>query len=149
MTESVKYFPYRMFRVKPKWALGPCPKLPLPNEVRKLYTEMYDCLYAGLYAASAMVARALIETVLINHEGDKGAFQKHVDGLHAKGLISDHSKKLLEASLEIGHAAIHRGYWPEEERVHLIIEVIENLMLTLYGNIEVGKLAFGVPPRRR
>jgi len=64
-----------------------------------------------------MGARALVDIFMTEHLGDIGGFQQKLDSLENEGYLSKVNRQVLEAALEAGHAAAHRGHKAEEETV--------------------------------
>lgn len=81
-----------------------------------------------------MGVRSLIEQVMIDKIGDKGTFKNNLDEFERRGFISKTQKEILEPVLDAGHAAIHRNYKPSMKDVVSLIDIVENIIESLYVN---------------
>ncbi|TLD68680.1 DUF4145 domain-containing protein [Phragmitibacter flavus] len=154
---SINYYPPATFRRMPTWThamtLVDGQKLAiiwLPEFVTRLIPEIYSALHSKCYALAAMGVRALLESIMIDQVGDNGSFQKQLYNLQIAGGISPRQKKIIEDTLEIGHASIHRNFSPSRLDIISSLDIAEGLIETIY--INEGKAQFlknKVPQRRK
>lgn len=117
---------------------------PLPELMR----ETYEALRAGQYRLAAMGLRAIIDVVLAESVGDLGDFPKKLDAAVEAGHISKTQREALDHAVQLGHAATHRGFKPEEEEMSLALDVVEGVIAALYYHKKhAAKLSARVPPR--
>jgi hypothetical protein len=67
--------------------------------------------------------------------------------LQDAGYLSSKNADVLDAALDVGNAASHRGYKPKEEHVMAVMDIVENL---LHGTIlqkTADELRKATPPR--
>lgn len=119
---KVEYYPPQISRQLPKWQED------LPEEMRELLLEVYSALHADSRRLAVMGARALVDLYMTNELGDIGGFAQKLKELENKGLISKPNKEYLDAALEAGHAAAHRGHKAQNEEVNQVIDIVENLL---------------------
>jgi hypothetical protein len=79
-----------------------------------------------------MGARALIDLVMLDKVGDTGTFSEKLKALVSQGYVSTLNREFLEAALEAGHAATHRGHEPTTADVNRMMDIIENLLQAVY-----------------
>jgi hypothetical protein len=95
-----------------------------------------------------MGIRALLEQVMISKVGDGGSFQEQLEAFEKAGYISFIQRDAMKATLEVGHAAMHRAYTPTEEDVKVALDIVEGVMAPLYHHrAQAEKMADRVPPR--
>jgi hypothetical protein len=124
---TVDYFPPRVSRRLPAWHYE------LPNSnMQSLLKEVYAALYADSRRLAMMGARTLIDMVFVEKVGDRGTFQQKLAELVAKGFVSQRNGRFLEAALDAGSAAAHRGHLPTAVDVNRVMDIIENLLQAVY-----------------
>lgn len=147
---EVAYFPPSIFRRPPSWfdelwrALSEEDQL-----VESLLQEIYIATQNDLSRLAAMGVRALLEQIFISRVGDNGSFSNNLSAFTKSGYITELQKQRLEAILEAGHAAMHRGYKPEKESLSTLLDITEHIIESVFlheGKIE--QLRLQVPKRR-
>jgi len=119
---ETEYYPPQISRQIPRW----CDEL--PQEWEELLKEVYIALHADSRRLVLMGARALVDLYMNEKLGDIGGFAQKIKSLEAGGLISKSNKAVLEAALEAGHAAAHRGHKARANEVNQVIDIVENLL---------------------
>lgn len=119
---EITYYPPRIERRLPEW------KDALPTEMAALVVEVYAALQADSRSLAAMGARALIDMVIVKEVGDAGSFPQKLSALQEAGFLSTRNREVLEAVLDLGSAAAHRGYRPERDHLEAAIDIVENLL---------------------
>lgn len=117
--------------------------------VPRLLRQIYTAYHSQSYALAAMGIRALVEQTMIDKIGDKGNFGTNLKEFEAAGYLSAVQRKFLETTLELGHAAIHRGYEPTTEDIRRSLDITEPILETVYiheGHAE--HLQKSVPSRK-
>jgi len=141
-TQKVRYFPPPVARLKPHWFNE------LPSDLQKLLSEIYRSLDADTRALPMMGARAVLDRVIFDTIGDVGSFEQKLEKLEAGRHISAKGREILDAALDVGNAAAHRGYAPTVKHVHSVIDIVENLVHSTYVLERVAKeIKKDTPPR--
>jgi len=117
-----EYYPPQISRQLPKWLNE------LPDEWCGLLKEVYLALHADSRRLALMGARTLIDLYMNEQLGDIGGFAQKIKKLELEGLISKPNKEILEAALDMGHAAAHRGHKARVNEVNQVIDIVENLL---------------------
>ena len=140
---EITYYPPRIGRRLPPW------KKELSDEMGQLLEEVYAALQADSRRLAMMGARAVIDIVILNEVGDVGSFAQKLERLQNTGFISVKNREVLEAALDVGNAASHRGYQPERKHVHLVIDIVENLLQTTILQKTLDGLRNSTPKRKK
>lgn len=119
---EVEYYPPQISRQIPKWSEE------LPQEWLELLKEIYLALHADSRRLALMGARTLVDLYMSEKLGDIGGFSQKIKKLETDGLISKPNKAVLDAALEVGHAATHRGHKARAIEVNQVIDIVENLL---------------------
>jgi hypothetical protein len=139
---AVNYYPPPIYRRPPRW------RYRLPQDLRALLDEIYQALQNDSRSLATMGTRTLVDMFMLQAIGDTGSFAKKLNKLRDKGLISPQGRDILEAALDAGSAAAHRGYKPEIGDLVAVMDIVENL---LEGAFQLPKVAArlkkSVPPR--
>lgn len=149
----VSYYPPPIFRRQPKWLLGmeglhfivsPISFVP------RLFKEVYTALHDDCPSLAAMGIRALLERVMITQVADQGTFAKNLLAFQEQGFISVRQQEVLEATLEVGHASIHRAYDPTPDDLRMTLDITENILESVYvSGDQAKKLKQRVPPKNQ
>lgn len=107
---------------RPDWLIS------LHEPVRDVMNEVYRGVDFDLRAISAMGIRAVIDMVLVDLVGDVGGFEKKLNQMVAKGLLTEMSRSHMLAAIEAGNAAAHRGHIPDRVDVLTLLGICENLL---------------------
>ncbi len=94
--------------------------------------EVYTALDANSRALSMMGARAVVDIVLVAQVGDSGGFAAKLKLAEEAGTLSKKNREVLDAALDAGSAAAHRGHVAKTEDVHAVIDIVENLLQAEY-----------------
>lgn len=137
------YFPPRLSRRGPAWFS----RLTIPREYAELMAEIYTALHAGSSRLAMMGARAVIDAIIRRNVGDQGTFSLGLESLVKKHLISEKQCTSLIAAIGAGHAAAHRSYRPEIEDLHIVMDIIENLIYNELSSQDIEGLKSRTPPR--
>jgi hypothetical protein len=141
------FFPPRTFRRTPKWLVD----LRAADDVLTgLLNEVYVALQNDQLRLAAMGIRAVLEHIMISKVGDKGSFTKNIHAFEDAGHVSGIQRKHLEAILDVGHAAIHRGYSPTQGDLITLTDLTEVIVQTMYlHGDQVEALKKRVPSRMK
>jgi hypothetical protein len=141
---DVKLLPPGLRRRKPEWLWQ------VDSRFRQLFDEVYAALDAGTLAVPVMGARAILDLVIQDRVRNHRTFAQGLDALTDKGFISKHDRGILDAAVEAGNAAAHRGFFPTEEHAHGVVEIVEHVVSSLYVLKAAAKgLKKATPKRRR
>ncbi len=136
-----EFYPPQISRKLPEWYRE------LPEEWSELLKEVYTALHADSRCLVLMGTRALVDLYMNNQLGDIGGFAQKIKKLEKDGLISKPNKIVLDAALEAGHAAAHRGYKPRASEVNQVIDIVENLLHSYILMSTAEKLKAKTPSR--
>lgn len=140
-----EYFPPRTYRRAPRWL----DQEEVPAYVRGSLTEIYVAVQNGARSLAGMGIRALLENLMIEKIGDQGTFAKNLQAFAIAGHVSRGQFELLESTLEIGHATMHRGFVPDDAALVACLDVSESVVQAIYVFPSVSEsLRSVVPPRR-
>jgi len=139
---DVRYFPPPVSRHAPKWSWR------LPAQQKAVLAEVYRSLDADNRSLPIMGARTLVDLLMMEKVGDIGSFKHKLKELHVGGFVSTQNAEVLEAALDAGNAAAHRGHAPSAPDVNAVMDIVENLLQAVYvlpGTAQ--KLKKSTPPR--
>jgi len=114
------YFPARISRHKPQWLQD------LPDELRELLWEVYGALHADSPRLALMGIRAVVDVVILEKVGDVGTFREKLTALGEKGFVGRQQGEFLEAVLDAGSAAAHRGHAASAQELDFAMDIVEN-----------------------
>jgi hypothetical protein len=125
-TPRETHYPAVESRRLPKWALQ------LPDEFQELFREIYKALNAECPCLSTMGVRALIDQMLNDRVGDVGGFAMKLGEAVKNGLLTDAQRQMIEAAVEAGHAASHRGFRPTSQQLSDALDIAEHALMSGY-----------------
>lgn len=139
-----EYFPPLDSRVPPVWMSS------VPPGFQKLSEEVYRAINNGLYCLATMGARAIIDMMFTDQLGsNEGRFKDRLNELCKNGILGGIQKDILNVALDAGHATTHRGHVPKPMEVAQVMDIIENLLHTVYELKPVAeRLKKSIPARQ-
>jgi hypothetical protein len=151
-------FPPKQLRARPLWDMdfafssvfstvldGSSEKEHASDLLREVHVSLQNnCPRLGI-----MGIRALLEHIMVSKIGDQKSFIKNLKEFQNQGYISKIQEEALAHVLEIGHAAIHRSYSPSQAELIAALDIIENLIETIYINDEKSKHIDRNVPKRK
>ena len=125
--------------------------LSVPLEIANFLTEIYSALDNENLRLCALGIRALIEQVMISQVGEQGSLGKNVDAFFAAGHVASRDQgNFRSAIIGVGDAAMHRGYTPKVEDIHILLDISESLIASIFVHPERAKnVAAQIPPRSK
>lgn len=141
--EKTRYFPPRISRRSPRWEYS------LPYPARTLVTEICRALQADSSCLALMGARTLFDLLSVEKVGDVGGFVQKLDALERGKFIAAPQREVLEAVLDAGHAASHRGHVPHPSQLNAVMDIMENLLQAIYVLPSLAAALKQATPRRR
>jgi hypothetical protein len=122
----VVLYPPAVSRRSPNW------KHKLPSRISSLMDEIYNALHSDSRRLALMGARTVLDIVLSEKIGEAGGFDSKLAKLEESGFVGTQSLEYLKAALEAGHAASHRGFDPKKDQLAHVMDIIENMLQTIY-----------------
>jgi len=144
------YYPKKVLRQRKIAKNIDLPYSVLSYSLENLVCETYAAINNGLPIIAAIALRTLCDQILIIKVGDQGGFAKNLDECVKCGHISEKYKEIIKSALEIGHAAVHRGYSPSMKEVLAALDIVENTTeQLLVHEHKATALTAKVPPRKK
>lgn len=126
-------YPPRTIRREPQWLFDLMLSEMFINPVKhEFIKEIYRSLRNDNPRLAVIGIRALLEQIMFDHVGDKGSFNNTVNAFEKEGYISRVQKEIVVPLIEAGNASVHRGFKATEEQVVQLMDIVENLLETLY-----------------
>jgi DNA-binding PadR family transcriptional regulator len=120
-----------------------------PIDVFRTLQEVYDAVNLGILRLAAMGIRSVIEGIMIDKVMDHGTFTKNLDKFQEAGYLSIRQRNVIDAILDAGHAAMHRGWEPKGEDIDILLEITESVIQSVYFHEgKASNLERRIPPRR-
>ncbi len=121
----------------------------VPQNLRRIYKETIDCYNIDCLTLCGAGVRALVEGlckennildgVVEEQKADgtigikrKKDLQGKINGLYEKGKLTKKSAEILHEHRFLGNRAIHELSLPSKEELGFAIEIVENVLDTLY-----------------
>ncbi len=114
----------------------------------KLLQELYTGIGAQNWWLTMLGVRSLLEFVMIEKVGDNGSFVQNLENFLEGGYISKIQLDALGPLIEAGHATTHRGYHPTAADVNVVMDILENVLESIYVTTAKAK-KLKVPPRQK
>jgi ethanolamine ammonia-lyase large subunit len=88
--------------------------------------------------------------IILDKVGDRGSFQAKLQALQSEGYIASRARNVLDAALDAGNAAAHRGHNPNADTVNEVMDIIESLLEAIYRHDGIAeRLRASTPQRSR
>ncbi|GAB1056479.1 MAG: hypothetical protein WAqPseu_34820 [Shewanella algae] len=140
-------YPPKIIKKEPKWLYDLMVRDMLMNPYKSDFIrEIYIAIRNNTPRLAVIGIRALLEQIMIENVGDNKTFKNNLDKFEEEGFISKVQRMAVEPLVEAGHASTHRGFKAKIEEIIYLLDVIENLVESIYINKEIiSKIK--VPPR--
>lgn len=105
----------------------------VPENLRQVLREIEIAIPSKMTCLAVMGLRTVLDMFSSDLLGsNKGTFKEKLSQLKSKNLLHDRQIIILDAALEVGHAAIHRGHVPSEEDCLQVLKIVEHLLREHY-----------------
>ncbi|MCY7875084.1 DUF4145 domain-containing protein [Bacillus spizizenii] len=105
----------------------------LPEEIKKVYTEIRDCMSHQLYTAGVLLARKLLMNIAVDSGAKEGdSFVTYVNFLESEGIIPKDGKDWVDAIRQAGNIATHKIPSINQELAEEIVTFLEFLLRIKY-----------------
>ncbi len=134
LKEIVTYSPPKQTRRKPSLLSTVAGGLQfvMKDVISDLFDEIYIALHSECPRLAAMGIRSLMEHVIIDKVGDQGTFKKNLEEFQKRGFISESERTIVDTTLEVGHASIHRNHKPSMDVLTSCLDISEAIVNRLY-----------------
>ena len=92
--------------------------------------------------------RTLLDIYVVNKIEDVGTFKQKLIKLSEEVFIAKTKIKSLEAAIDSGNAAAHRGFKPETKILFQVLDIIENLLQSELVDRNVEEIK-NITPKRK
>lgn len=145
---KVSYWPSPIRRKAPDWIIQIDS---FDSNLGLLVGELYGTINNDLYVAAAIVVRTIFDGVSV-HLGINPAlsFVDKLQELETGGKISKDEKVALDALINAGSAAAHRGWRPKPQELDVMVSILETFLhRTFVLGQAARQLKESVPPRQK
>lgn len=140
-------WPPKISRKEPRWLFSLLVSENFNNPYKyEFLKEIYIALSNNNLRLAVIGVRALLEQVMIESVGDQKSFKENLNKFMENGYISRVQKDTIVPVLEAGHASMHRGFKAKKAEVEALVDVVENIIESIYINHQ--KLAKIAIPER-
>jgi hypothetical protein len=139
---EIEFYPPKVSRRKPDWVSS------ISEEMQELLQEIYTALHADSRRLALMGTRTIIDMLMLEKVGDLGSFKEKLKKLELDGYLGQKNRETLDAALEAGHAAAHRSFKPTAEQLTSVIDIVENLLHSIYILDSAGEKLKKITPER-
>lgn len=135
---------YKLNHIKPRYYFN------TPNVISRVYRETVDAFNSDMLILCSIGIRSLVEGICKAHKIEKGTITfkdkngdskskiskslgGKINGLAEEGIISIKSSNALQEHKFIGDTAVHSLEIPSNKALRLSIEILENILESLYA----------------
>jgi len=146
MGRKVEFYPPHEVWEKPNWLH----QLSEPSlkGIRELLDEVYGAVTLGNRRLALMGCRAVSERLMTKRVGDLGTFKLQLAAMLDQGHISQKDHDALDAAINAGSAAAHRGYCPKPDILDMVLGITERLVQSEFVDGHRDAIASTTPPRK-
>lgn len=121
-----EFYPPRISRRTPLW------KDKFPKQILAVVEEVYRALQSNSPRLAMIGARTIIDLVILDKVGDVGTFAEKLAALERQGYVGRKNREFVEAAIEAGSAAAHRGIASEIGDLNRVMDIVESLLESVY-----------------
>lgn len=104
----------------------------IPTLVKNAYYESVDSLNNGNYLLAAIGFRVTVEALCLQKGIDTGKLVTKINRLRDKGIITAADCERLHEARFMGNESAHQIEKPDREHLMMVLEVINNILNSLY-----------------
>ncbi|MHC8949598.1 DUF4145 domain-containing protein, partial [Sphingobacterium hungaricum] len=104
----------------------------LPDKIRIIYIETIESLTNNCYLLAGVGLRTIIEAVCIDQKITGRTLENKINNLVKNKLITEKDGQRLHSIRFLGNDSVHDMDVPNENKLKTALEVIENLLKSLY-----------------
>lgn len=120
----------------------------LPYNINRVYKETIDCYNNDILTLCAAGIRALVEGICLENKIKDGpveiidtagakqvrkeTLEGKINGLHEKGILTKENASVLHDHRLLGNEVLHRMTYPTKKTLSLAINIIENILDSIY-----------------
>ncbi|UZD97926.1 DUF4145 domain-containing protein [Pseudomonas corrugata] len=134
---DVSLYPNRTagrFRIDNHWHL--------PPDVRAAYEEVISAVNGGQPILAGLGVRVLIETICKNQNATGKSLLAKIDDLKTKGVLTHAGADILHKLRSMGNESAHEAKPSSGKQISLAMDVVENLLQSVYIHPSEAKSAF-------
>lgn len=105
----------------------------IPQSIKRIYSETIQAYNSELPTLCASGVRTTIAAVCRDKNIKKSDLKKEIDELKNKGIITNNFANALHENRFLGNDAVHENAIFGDEELKAAIELVENLIETVYG----------------
>lgn len=129
-----KYYPTALIRKSPIWLDE------LENQnLTEVLKEVYSSFQNNLQIVTAIGIRTAFDIIAIEKINDIGSFDKKLNDLLNRKIITSDEKIILDTLIDSGNAAAHRGYSPSKDDIHILFDILEKIIEKIYFSENILK----------
>lgn len=104
----------------------------LPISLRMVYEELVQVLNGGQRTLASLGVRVLIEQVCSDKNATGKNLYEKIDNLVEQNVLTNDGAKILHRLRVLGNTAAHEAYPGNSEQLDLAMDVVENLLTSVY-----------------
>jgi hypothetical protein len=103
--------------------------------MQQVLEQVYEAFNGESRILAIIGARTLLDMLLVSEVGDTGSFASKLQAFETKGGITKADRIALEAAIEAGNAAAHRGHDPAERDSIAVFDIVEHALEAKYHRV--------------
>ena len=111
----------------------------LPHQVNRMYDETHSSLSNKLSTLGSVGIRVLVESVCIEKQAIGKNLKEKINDLVAKGVLTESGATILHGLRDLGNESAHEMKSQDEESIDLAMDVVENLLQSVFILPEASK----------
>lgn len=139
--DDIMWYPALVSRNLPKWHHR------LPRNEQYLLKEIFRAYHSDSKTLALMGLRTILDLFIVRKIGDIGTFKQKLEKLGTLGFLSASQIEIIDTVINAGSAAVHRAYQPSNEKLVLILDIVETLLHQDVLSVEIPGINDEVPAR--
>jgi hypothetical protein len=104
----------------------------IPNQIRSVYEQTILAFEGKSYLLTGVGFRAIIEAICIQEKIKGTNLEIKINNLAKNRLITERESERLHTIRFLGNDSVHEMQIPQEGKLFLVLDIIENLLKNLY-----------------
>lgn len=104
----------------------------LPEKIKDVYQQTILAFQGKSFLLTGVGFRAIIEAICIEEEIKGNNLEQKINNLAKNRLITDKESERLHSIRFLGNDSVHEMEIPQEHKLFLVLDILENLLKNLY-----------------
>lgn len=128
------YYPtvYKTYPYHKRFATAITDLWPIPTNIATIYRETISALNNECFLLATAGFRVIVEAICIDNKIEGKFLETKINNLCRRGIITKSDRDRLHSIRFMGNDSVHAIKTPDKQQIHLVLDIIHNMLNGLY-----------------